>query len=83
MYWILKGSGGSYSNPRGMRLGVIVGLRQVDQAIREQGWKIVLLLRLSPLIPFNLLNYALGLTSIPVHQYVAATLVGTMPGRNR
>jgi len=38
--------------------------RALDRAVGEQGWRIVLLLRLSPLFPFNLLNYALGLTRI-------------------
>ena len=36
----------------------------LDRAVGEQGWRIVLLMRLSPLFPFNLLNYALGLTQI-------------------
>lgn len=38
--------------------------RALDRAVGEQGWRIVLLLRLSPLFPFTLLNYALGLTRI-------------------
>lgn len=39
----------------------------VDAAIGEQGWKLVLLLRLAPVIPFNLLNYALALTKVTTH----------------
>jgi uncharacterized membrane protein YdjX (TVP38/TMEM64 family) len=52
----------------------------IDTAIGEDGWKIVILLRLSPLIPFNLQNYLLGLTRIPFPRYVAATFFGIIPG---
>jgi uncharacterized membrane protein YdjX (TVP38/TMEM64 family) len=38
------------------------------------------LLRLSPIVPFNLQNYALGLTAIPFLQYLVATLIGIVPG---
>jgi uncharacterized membrane protein YdjX (TVP38/TMEM64 family) len=51
----------------------------VDRAVAEEGWKIVLLLRLSPLVPFNLQNYVLGVTGIPFAQYVPATLLGIAP----
>ena len=36
----------------------------LELAIENDGWKIVLLLRLTPLVPFNLLNYALGCTAV-------------------
>ncbi len=52
----------------------------IDEAIGESGFKIVLLLRLSPLVPFNLLNYALGLTRVSVRDYVAASALGMLPG---
>lgn len=52
----------------------------IDKAIAEDGWKIVLLLRLSPLIPFNLQNYMFGVTAIPFRQFVAATFFGIIPG---
>lgn len=55
-------------------------LQAADRAISEEGWKVVALLRLSPVIPFNLQNYALGVTDIPLWQYVAATFFGIMPG---
>jgi uncharacterized membrane protein YdjX (TVP38/TMEM64 family) len=48
--------------------------------IGEQGWKIVLLLRLSPLVPFNLSNYFFGLTKIKFWPYVLASWVGMLPG---
>lgn len=52
----------------------------VDRAIAAQGAKIVLLLRLSPLVPFSLLNYALSLTSIPLGSYIGASWAGMLPG---
>ena len=55
-------------------------LRVVDRAIEEVGWKIVVLLRLNPLIPFNLQNYFFGATKIGFLPYLAATFFGIMPG---
>lgn len=52
----------------------------IDRAIGESGFKLVLLLRLSPLFPFNLLNYALGLTRVSLRDYLAASVVGMLPG---
>lgn len=52
----------------------------VDRAISEDGWKVVVLLRLSPLVPFNLQNYFYGLTDVRFWHYVAATFFGIMPG---
>ena len=46
--------------------------KAVDEAVAEGGWKIVGLLRLSPVLPFVVLNYALGLTGV---RYVPAVLV--------
>jgi len=43
-------------------------------------WKAVFLLRLSPIIPFNVLNYALGATDVPLPHYVLASWLGMMPG---
>ena len=54
--------------------------RALDQAVGKDGWKIVLLLRLSPLIPFNLSNYLYGLTRIRFGQYVLASFIGMVPG---
>lgn len=51
----------------------------IDHAVAQQGIKIVLLLRLSPIFPFNLLNYALGLTKVPLKSYVFAS-IGMLPG---
>ena len=52
----------------------------IDRAIGAQGWKIVLLLRLSPLVPFSIGNYLYGLTAIRFVPYVLASWVGMLPG---
>ena len=52
----------------------------IDKAVAENGFKIVFLLRLSPVIPFNLLNYALGVTRVPFPTYLAASFLGMLPG---
>jgi uncharacterized membrane protein YdjX (TVP38/TMEM64 family) len=52
----------------------------IDQAIGEQGFRVVLLLRLSPVFPFNLLNYALGLTRVRLRDYLLASVLGMFPG---
>jgi uncharacterized membrane protein YdjX (TVP38/TMEM64 family) len=52
----------------------------VDAAVGAQGFRVVLLLRLSPLFPFNLLNYALGLTRVRLRDFVLASLPGMLPG---
>jgi uncharacterized membrane protein YdjX (TVP38/TMEM64 family) len=51
----------------------------IDRAVAEQGLKIVTLLRLSPVFPFNLLNYSLGLTRVRLVDYVLACF-GMLPG---
>jgi len=51
----------------------------IDQAVGTQGRKIVFLLRLSPVFPFNLLNYGLGLTKVHFSDFLAAS-VGMLPG---
>ena len=56
------------------------GLRAIDRAVGEEGWRVVALLRLSPLVPFNLQNYACGVSSIGFWPYVAATGAGIAPG---
>jgi uncharacterized membrane protein YdjX (TVP38/TMEM64 family) len=51
----------------------------VDRAVAAQGRRIVFLLRLSPVVPFNFLNYALGLTTISLGDFLVAS-VGMVPG---
>ncbi len=51
----------------------------MDEAIGQGGWKMVALLRLSPLLPFNLSNYLYGITKVRFRPYVAASWIGMMP----
>ncbi len=55
------------------------GLATMEAAVAQRGLRVVFLLRLSPLFPFNLLNYALGLTSIRARDYLLAC-AGMLPG---
>lgn len=52
----------------------------IDEAVGKQGWKIIGLLRLSPLIPFNVSNYFYGVTKVGFWPYVLASAVGMLPG---
>jgi uncharacterized membrane protein YdjX (TVP38/TMEM64 family) len=53
--------------------------KAIDRAVGKEGLKIVLLTRLSPLFPFNLLNYAFGLTGVSIQDYIIGS-VGIIPG---
>jgi uncharacterized membrane protein YdjX (TVP38/TMEM64 family)/Fe-S oxidoreductase len=53
--------------------------RRLDEGVERHGWKVVAFTRLIPLFPFNLLNYAFGLTGIGFRQYAAATFVCMLP----
>ena len=55
-------------------------LAAIGRAVETDGFKIVLLTRLSPVFPFNLLNYVYGLTSVPFRTYVLASWIGMLPG---
>jgi uncharacterized membrane protein YdjX (TVP38/TMEM64 family) len=54
--------------------------KAIDDAIGKNGWKIIGLLRLSPLIPFNLSNYFYGITSVSLKAYVVVSAIGMIPG---
>lgn len=54
--------------------------KAIDDAVAREGWKMVLLLRLSPVFPFTLLNYGLGLTRIGFGPAVLASWIGMLPG---
>ena len=62
------------------RFGKNARFKAIDSAIGKQGWKMVGLLRLSPLIPFNLSNYLYGLTAIELVPYILASFIGMLPG---
>lgn len=64
--WVTKKTGGR--------------LKGLKEGIEREGWQFVAFVRLVPLFPFNLLNYALGLTRIKLSHYVLATYVFMLPG---
>ncbi|WP_263012383.1 TVP38/TMEM64 family protein [Laspinema olomoucense] len=51
----------------------------IDKAVAREGLKIVLLTRLSPIFPFNLLNYAFGITGVSLKDYALGS-IGMIPG---
>lgn len=55
-------------------------LKSLKQGVEGEGWKFVAFVRLVPLFPFNLLNYALGLTKIKLSHYSIATYICMLPG---
>ncbi len=55
-------------------------LQSLNDGVSAEGWRFVAFVRLVPLFPFNLLNYALGLTRIPFLAYVLASWVFMLPG---
>ncbi|MEA5574700.1 TVP38/TMEM64 family protein [Calothrix sp. UHCC 0171] len=56
-----------------------VKFQAIDKAVAKEGFKIVLLTRLSPVLPFNLLNYAFGITQVSLKDYILGSL-GMIPG---
>jgi uncharacterized membrane protein YdjX (TVP38/TMEM64 family) len=55
-------------------------LRRLTEGVTAEGWRFVALMRLVPLFPFNLLNYALGLTGISLSAYVLTSAICMLPG---
>lgn len=55
-------------------------LGRLMRGVEEEGWRFVAFVRLVPLFPFNLMNYAFGLTRIRLRDYVLASLVCMAPG---
>jgi uncharacterized membrane protein YdjX (TVP38/TMEM64 family) len=55
-------------------------LRALDEAVGREGRKMVFLTRLSPVFPFNLLNYFYGITRVDFLDYALASWVGMLPG---
>jgi uncharacterized membrane protein YdjX (TVP38/TMEM64 family) len=51
----------------------------VDRAIAKSGWKVVLMLRISPILPYTIANYLYGLTAIRFVPYMIATAIGILP----
>lgn len=61
------------------RVARMPAFRAIDLAVGRRGFRTVLLLRLSPVLPFNVMNYALGLTSVSLRDYVLASALGMFP----
>jgi uncharacterized membrane protein YdjX (TVP38/TMEM64 family) len=55
-----------------------LSLRRIDADIAEHGWKVVALVRLSPVAPFGITSYALGLTRLRLVDYLLGT-IGSLP----
>jgi uncharacterized membrane protein YdjX (TVP38/TMEM64 family)/Fe-S oxidoreductase len=53
--------------------------KRLDEGVEKHGWKVVAFTRLIPLFPFNLLNYAFGLTKIGFKQYAITTFLCMLP----
>ena len=54
--------------------------RKIDEQVDEQGWRILMFTRLVPIFPFNLQNYAYGLTSIRFSTFVIVSAIFMLPG---
>ena len=54
-------------------------LATLDEKVAREGWEIVAFTRLVPIFPFFLINYAFGLTRVPLGPYVLATFFGMLP----
>ena len=61
------------------KVGRRIKFRRLDRAARRHGFTIVLLTRMSPVFPFNLLNYVFGFTSVHFRDYIFATMIGVVP----
>jgi uncharacterized membrane protein YdjX (TVP38/TMEM64 family) len=55
-------------------------LRQLVEGVEKEGWRFVAFVRLVPIFPYNLLNYALGLTGIRLSHYIIASFIFMAPG---
>jgi uncharacterized membrane protein YdjX (TVP38/TMEM64 family) len=64
--WVARRAGG--------RLAALVG------GVEEEGWRFVAFVRLAPIFPFNLVNYAFGLTRVSLAEYIIASVVCMAPG---
>ncbi len=62
------------------RVAANVTFLAIDRALGAGGLRLVALVRLSPFVPFGLLNYALGLTGLSIHQFALGSAIGMLPG---
>lgn len=56
-------------------------VKAIDEAVGREGWKMVALLRSTAVLPFSVMNYALGLSKISFRHYFLASWIGMMPGQ--
>ena len=61
------------------QIGNKPNFQAIDKAVAKNGFKIVFLTRLSPIFPFNLLNYAFGITQVSLKDYILGS-IGMIPG---
>lgn len=54
-------------------------LKKIDEGVKRQGWRMLMVTRLVPIFPFNIQNYVYGLTDIPLKTYVLVTLPCMLP----
>jgi len=64
--WVTKKTGGK--------------LKQLKEGVEQEGWRFIAVVRLIPLLPFNVLNYALGLTQVRLSAYSIASAIFMLPG---
>jgi uncharacterized membrane protein YdjX (TVP38/TMEM64 family) len=55
-------------------------LKRIDEGVRQQGWRMLMITRLVPIFPFSIQNYVYGLTDIPLRTYVLVTFPTILPG---
>lgn len=53
---------------------------KLERAMEKRGFTMVLMLRIAPFIPFDLVSYAAGVARVPFRAYLIATIIGTLPG---
>ncbi|MEL7023414.1 MAG: TVP38/TMEM64 family protein [Pseudomonadota bacterium] len=62
------------------KVGADARLAAIDKATEKRGFLVMLLLRLSPIFPFNVMNYLMSLTGMSLKNYVAGSWLGMLPG---
>ncbi|MEW6338973.1 MAG: TVP38/TMEM64 family protein [Acidobacteriota bacterium] len=55
-------------------------LKKIDEGVKQQGWRMLMITRLVPIFPFNIQNYVYGLTKISLGTYALVTLICMIPG---
>ncbi|MEQ4480778.1 TVP38/TMEM64 family protein [Cohnella silvisoli] len=55
-------------------------LAKIERAMEKRGFMMVLLLRIAPFVPFDLVSYAAGVARVPLRAFLPATVIGTLPG---